>query len=378
MSQVFTAHERKEWPVLALLEGDLKPAEEIIALDFSMPCNRMTPQGEGMVTSGMWPHMTDLVLHGLLLRYNLSNSWTPAVATFDSVLSALRTVMNGKLIDPFLAEAVRENAESAAQILNENLVPKGFSLEVGSTIHDLDLVEDEVIEYVAPAPRPAPVEPVKPEKLKAERQDLFVALSDGSATPQTYLPTLAETIKLAWSYGLHRFGRMLNADVSTIKRLIMGEQTDYTQREIGALYEAFSVAYDYLNQHAVPEGFQLRYEVGYLDLVPSPMPYPSFGVLLDRDDYVSEEELALAVIEWARLHGIRVGGVWRKRLWRLEHQKQTEWKKFPVEAIISEGNRVLDLLNSVYRKSKSHVFELNEDGSFELSKRWPRVIQEDS
>lgn len=371
MSQIFTARERKEWPVLGLLEGDLKPVEEVTALDFSMPCNRMTPQGEGMVTSGMWPHMTDLVLHALLLRYDLSTSWAPAVGTLDSVLEALRTAMNGRVIDPFLAEAVRENAESAARILNDKLVPEGFSLEVGSTIHDLDLVEDEVMDFAPIMPRPARVEPTKPERLKAEEHMIFKA--DGEDV-RAYLPTLIGMIKLAWSYGMHDFGRGLRANVAEIRHAVARDSAHLTARDIGLLYDSMAIAYDYLNQNAVPEGFQLRYEVGYLDLVRSPMEYPRIGVLLYRSEYVSEEEFALAIIEWARLRGIKVNGVWRKRLWRMEHQKQEDWKKFPAEAIIAEADRVLDVLNSSqYRRGKSHVFELIDDGSFVLRKRWPKA-----
>lgn len=371
MSQIFTTHECKEWPILGLLEGDLKPVEEITALDLSMPCNRMTPQGEGMVTSGMWPHMTDLVLHGLLLRYSLSTSWTPAVGTLDDMLKALRTVMNGKLIDPYLAETVRESAESAARILNEKLVPEGFSLEVGSTIHDLDLVEDEVIVTPPVMPRPARVEPTRPEKLKAEEHTIFKA--DGEDV-KAYLPTLVAMIKLAWSYGLHQFGRELRANVAEIRNAIARDPAHLTARDIGLLYDSMAIAYDYLNQNAVPEGFQLRYEVGYLDLVPSPMEYPEFGVLLYRSDYVSEEEFALAIIEWARLRGIKVNGFWRKWLWRMEYQRQEEWKRFSAEEIIAEADRVLDVLNSShYRRSKSHVFEVIADGTFVLRKRWPRV-----
>lgn len=371
MSQIFTARERRKWPVLGLLEGDLKPVEEVTALDFSMPCNRMTPQGEGMVTSGMWPHMTDLVLHGLLLRYNLGKSWTPAVGTLHDVLTALRTAMNGRVIDPFLAEAVREDAESAARILNDKLVPEGFSLEVGSTIHDLDLVEDEVMDFVPITPRPARVEPTRPEKLKAEEHMIFKA--DGEDV-RAYLPTLIATIKLAWSYGLHQFGRELRANVAETRNVIARDPKHLTARDIGLIYDSMAIAYDYLNQNAVPEGFQLRYEVGYLDLVPSPMEYPEVGVLLYRSEYLSEEEFALAVIEWARLRGIKVGGVWRKRLWRMEYQKQEEWKKFPAEAIIAEADRILDILNSSqYRRGKSHVFEIIADGTFVLRKRWQRA-----
>jgi hypothetical protein len=381
----FTEYELAEWPALTLLVGPhqptpLRPDQLVMRQNVSD-----RELGTGMVASGYaYPSLAEAIVFGLVAKYLLPGHqrWL----SLDNAIAVARANLDGRVVEPWLDSFMRENINAAVYQVQQGLLDPRFLLCLGTEFHDLDLEEDEL--WVSPDEQDRRDRALKArqeqsrvaraeerEKIKESRSAAIPRLTvegigNGDViTPKAstdLVPTAIATIELAlknkWNPG-GKAGNLLGHVRQLLKRT--GGIVNETQ-QIQSIYNLMAQALDHLTEHVAPEGYQFEYAYGYLTVVMKQMPYPKPGVVIDEDGFDNEHQMALEIIDWARMVGRPTDEKWRKRLWRQDYEPMSRWGEINLDAFLDEADKAMDWLNKEFAREEQHSFEVSPTGSFVL------------
>lgn len=384
----FTDYELAEWPALALLVGPHQP----LPLDPKLLVMRQNVSdevlGTGMVASGYaYDTLVEAILFGLVAKYRLPghDRWL----TLEDAIDFARMNLDGKVVPPGVSSMMRRDADAAVRQIQDHLLDERFTLCLGDEFHDLDLEEDQEYLYrqhaadrAAQAKARAERVLTKAEVTEVERTvvsmppprggsfarltladvgDVLVAAPD--EPPQC---TVVETMRMAFRYGWSNKGQAFKS----LKALVLksGDGPITNRQQLMTLYSHLPAALQHLDMAAAPEGCKFEYAYGTLALLTIAMPYPKPGVIIDFEGFDSVEQMALEIIDWARMCGRKTSGSWRRWLWRQDFEAMSDWQKGPDPLnILDAADRALDWLNENFARSADHIFEVAPNGSFILT-----------